>query len=226
MGAGASVSANNTKTSITNDVFQKSESECIAECSNLQENIVIVINDGSVIGGDLILDQSCLANALCTMITDLESITQQTTVTNQEADSDVGLNWFQMGFAGAVNNSSTSVHNTTTQIISSLCKATAENVQENITILINGGSRIVGDVQLQQSGNATANCAIESTASATVVQDTTTDQTAKATTGIDLYALLLILVGGGIAIAVVNTANQKKGDDKKKSTQMSSLMAT
>lgn len=212
MGAGVSTAVNNTRTTISNDVYQKADNVCRADCTNEISNIDIVV-DGSNIPGGIEFKQACTAQALCTMRTVLDSVVNQNSVTNQEADSTAGPPLFSASVATSINNSRTNIQNTTTQIISNVCEASTSNLITDVNILISDSN--VAYIAFDQEGNATADCAIDSTASSTVDQTSRTEQTATATTGIDLGALIAIVViaiVGGIVMQQSNSNKQNKDE--------------
>jgi len=212
MGASVSTAVNDSYTNIRNTVFQEANNTCTATCSNLQEGDVIIISGGSNVGGNIILDQQCTADSLCVMRTNLDSIVQQGSITNQDSTAKAKQPWFSANVATTYNYSTTFIENMTTQIITNVCEAIVENIQRNITILIDSGSNVVGDVQLTQSGSATANCAIDASASSSVTQTSSTDQTATSVSGSDLSAIIIALICAGALVAAMST---KKKDDKK-----------
>lgn len=215
MGAGASTAVNTTRTDISNEVYQKSDNVCRASCSNIAEDITIVIENSNVPGG-ITFTQACSAQALCTMRTNLDSVVNQNSVTNQNAEATVGIPLFTAGVATTINNSKTNIQNTTTQIINNVCEANVQNLLSDINILVSDSN--VGFLAFDQEGSAVADCAIDATASSVVDQTSRTEQTATSTVGTDIFALIvlaiIVLGGGGIMAA----ANKKKdeNDEKKK----------
>jgi len=196
MGASFSASANLSNQMAINETLQESTAICLARCTNEVENINIVIDNGSKIG-DIVIDQQCTSDALCTIKHELQAITYQGLELTQNATSETQGNslftWPGISAAVAANISNQMTYNTTTQLITSICEAEATNKVGNVNVYVSNQSE-VGGFYINQSSSATADCYIENSAKAITTQTTKTTQTAEATSG----SALVIICRHGI----------------------------
>jgi high-affinity nickel permease len=225
MGASLGININVAKQMSTNEIYQSSFSICSASCQNLSEDEKYIINNSSIVG-DLNLSQKCNAEALCVMKTNLEAIAAQ----QLEAQSSVttlspgGL--FNWTYGANTNVTSQTLENTYSQTINNLCQAEASNYRSGTLLYINDSS-VVGDVDLSQSGSAQSQCAIENTASASVVQSSETEISTFTKSG---SVLIILSIVTAIILVTLGTAyfaaEQKKSEGEARTGQLKTLAET
>lgn len=203
MSLNVNTSINDNEQTSINNVFQSANSQCTASCRQRQDGVNVIVSNSKT--GNITLSQTCQANALCVMRTNLDTIAQQQLTAKQNAEASAQgssssgvLGWLGIGVSvnTSANISKQTLENSTTQIINNNCNSTVDQIQQNINILVSDNAE-VGQVDLSQTGDATASCAISSAASAKITQSGTSDQTATALSG-SVWATIII----GLAIVL------------------------
>ena len=207
MGYSVNTSVNTVKQTSVNNVFQSSRSLCVANCVNTIEGVNIIIGPGATVDA-ITFKQECAAEALCAMKNNLDAVAsnQLAAIQNAEASSVprsvLTGDWPGFSINSTFNKTVQSLSNTTTQIIDSVCEANSENYLSNVNVFVGEGAGI-GNVEFIQVGEATADCAIDNLASATVSNLAVSDQTALSTSG-SIWLLIVVVLGiCGTVIAVV-----------------------
>lgn len=208
MGANLSASFNAVNQNSINNVYQRSSSECNADCTNKISNVNVNITDGSDVG-NVTFTQECSAQALCTLRSDLKTVAAQQLKSRQAGSADTTC-WALFCANASSNITNQVMENTTTQIITNTCNATSENLLTDVNVLISGST--VGDVAFDQtSQGAVANCSISNSASASINQSAESTQTASGSISVFvviIIAIVIIIVISGAGL--LNRANQRK----------------
>ncbi|MHB1910324.1 MAG: hypothetical protein ACYCQJ_15870 [Nitrososphaerales archaeon] len=162
-----------------NNIVQESHSICWASCTNEIDTVTIVIDEGSRIG-DILIQQECQADSLCTIKTELESIATQQLKAIQAAEA-ISQPPLYLTASWAINTTTNIVNqtleNTISQVINTSCEAEANNSIRNVVVYANNNSEIAG-LTIKQEANAQASCTIENTARSSVTQSSSAEQTA------------------------------------------------
>jgi len=199
MGSSINNTLNTTVQTSVNNVFQEAFNVCKTECTNTFSGVNIIIGPGSKVG-DIVIDQKCRSDSLCTMKNQLDAIaTQQLEAIQQAESKDPGKLGIIKGVSinTAVNFTTQVLSNTITQVIGNVCQASANNLITNVNVYTGPGSE-VGTIEFTQEGSATASCAIENLAAISVIQSSQSNQIATSKTG-----SALVLIFGVVAIAVI-----------------------
>jgi hypothetical protein len=214
MGSSVNTAANTVVQTSTNDIFQASSSMCKASCTSEFSGGNIVIGPGAKVG-DITITNKCNSDALCTMKTELDAIATQQLDAAQLAEASAPgqaalITWPGFSVNTTFNFTTQVLSNTVTQVIDSVCQATADNLITNVNVYV-GANAEVGAIEFTNEGDATAECAIENTAGVSVSQETTVEQSAVSTAGSVLVLIILIV---GIAVILISlawiTAESKK----------------
>lgn len=228
MGSSVNTAINTEIQTSTNQIFQSAQNVCQANCTAVNENINIVITNGSKIG-NINITNACTASALCTMRSNLSAITEQQLQAVQQAQAkNNGNSWFTWpGFS--VNTTSNfleqTLQNSYTQTISNVCAASANDLNENINVYVSGST--VADIDIANTANATANCAIDNTVSASVTQNETSNQDASSTNGSIAVLIIAIIVIAIIVIAVVwigSSSKKQQSTEQQQQQKQSTLL--
>ena len=226
MGSSINTAVNTEIQTSTNQIFQSSQNICQANCTAVNENINIVITDSTV--GNINITNSCTASALCTMRSNLSAIsTQQLQAVQQTEATNNGNSWFT--WPGYSINTTTNylqqtLENSYTQSISNVCAASASGLNENINVYVSGST--VAGIDIGNTVNASASCAIDNTVSASVTQSEVSSQTATSTNGNVAVLIIAIIVIAIIVIAVVwlGTSSKKKQSAEEQQKQKQSTL--
>jgi hypothetical protein len=212
MGSSVNTSVNTEIQTSTNQIFQSAQSVCQANCTAVNENINVVITNGSKVGNINITNQ-CTASALCTMRSNLSSITEQQLEAVQQAQAkNNGNSWFTwpgMSINTTSNFLEQTLQNSYTQTITNVCNATTTDLNKDINVYVSGST--VADVNISNIGNASASCSIDNTISASVTQNESSNQSATSTNGsISVLIVAIIAIAVVIIVVVWLGASQRK----------------
>lgn len=223
MGISFSASANLANQMAVNETLQESTAICLARCTNEVENINIIVDNGSKVG-DIVIDQQCQSDALCTIKHELQAITYQGLELTQNAVAESQGNslftWPGITMAVAANISNQMTYNTTTQLITSICEAEANNSVRDVNVYVSNNSEVAG-FYINQSASATADCYIENTAKAVTTQTTSGSQVADAKSG---SVLVIIFTMIAIAVIVLGMAYINMENSKVKTQSQSDVL--
>lgn len=178
-----------------NSVLQTASNVCLAICDQNVEDIEIIIDNGSRMG-DVVIEQKCDVDALCSMKTSLESISLQQLESAQEAETknegNSWLTWPSWGVNRSVNYNKQTMMNIITQVVDNTCQAQSSQQVRGITVYANNNSEIAG-FNINQEASVNAECMMETTGSVMASQSAISDQYAKSTSG-NMIATLIALV--------------------------------
>ena len=225
MGASVNTAVNNSTQTSINNAFQTASSVCNVNCQDIV-NGLNVNADASSIGG-VTINQTCTPEALCTMRTSLDAISDQQLAAQQNAQATaaggggiLGSGVFAWAVNTTVNNTNQTLENSTTQVINNVCNASSLDYVGNVNITASNGGQI-GQVLISQTGSPKAACAISATASARNSQKTLSDQTAISKTVDSILATVIALaVLGLIGTILAGGSTSKK--DTSEGTEMTS----
>jgi len=219
-----------------NDFYQETRSECLAFISQTIQDVTVYIGPGASLAGDITFTQKAEQEASCMLNTQLESLTTtqldsiQAQFSTQEAenqtDPDIPTSvfGFAFGYTPGIHRTRNHTENLTeqvalteqtmknniTQMISTSCGATTEQMQQNIVVYLAEDAEVGGSVTFAQEAPQTLGCSIlnastvesSNTASAEQKQDST--QSAKQTSG--MVDVIMIIAIALVAIAAIGVA--------------------
>lgn len=202
----------NTQKSM-NEVYQSSSQSCTASCSDIQSGNVIFL-DGTT-SGDISFTQNCTANANCMMDQALQSLTDQLLTLKQGNQTEANLFGGGINFGSVnLNLSDQEIKNQVTQIMSSLCTADVNNVQNgNIVYARNSKT---GKISFTQSGNANADCVMQNAATAKAnLSASATQSNAVVAGGIGgIIGLVIFIIILAIILGIVSRSVNKMGQNQ------------
>jgi hypothetical protein len=202
MGVNVSTATNIETQESINDFYQSASEECYVTCSATQGGQFIVITGSTV--GDIAIQNSCSAVAECSMTNSLSSLSTQSLSSDQTSEAQNSpqsfFSWPAVNVGTTTNYIDQTLDNTITQILTSSCTASSQQLQENVTIDI--ANSTVGDISVANTGQATAACSMNNTASIVSYATGSSTQTATSKNGrsIGLYGFIILAI---IAIAVI-----------------------
>lgn len=193
-----------------NKVLQESNTVCFAECQNVVNNITLVINNGSQMG-DIKITQQCDSNSLCSIKNSFETVSIQTLESYQFAESKgTGICPFKTACAPmATNINEQYLFNSTSQVFNTVCIADAQSSATNVLVFVNDNSS-VGGFEIEQVGQATADCSLDNTARAYSSQTSKTEQVAIAGKGFGVLVLILLITALIVGIVFYFNTSLKK----------------
>ena len=217
MGASVNTAVNNSTQTSVNNAFQTASSICNVDCREDVDNVNITANASSI--GGVTISQVCTPEALCTMRTSLDAISDQQLQAQQNAQATaaggggiLGSGVFAWAVNTTVNNTNQTLENSTTQVINNVCNASAEEYISNVNITATNGGTI-GQVLLSQAASPKAACAISATASARSSQKETSDQVAISKTVDSILATIIGLAILGLIGTILASGGKKDPTD-------------
>lgn len=182
MGASSSVAASQQ----TAEAFlsQQFYGSCDISCTNRQENVnVALIN--SVLDGDINLTQKCSTNGNCMISSSADATSSVLFKAGNSSNAKNASNLFSgsiLNFDSSVAQTNQDIKQTILQNTTEKCNVSTLNEMDDINILAEN-SKIGGDINLSQSGNAKGKCQLGNSFSAAAAA--TGMATDKATSGKD-----------------------------------------
>ncbi len=205
----------NNQTSI-NEIYQSSEQVCSANCSQTQSGNIIVIEGSNV--GDVLLTQTCEADASCFMENSVESILTILQEIKQSAEIGLAIpsRVIGMDVNTLINQSDVEQRSVITQQLESYCIAEVDQVQQDNIIYLK--STISPAVGLTQLGNANADCVMRNIARARIDLQQKGDQTtsnsiiSSAIIGAIIAVVLIIIIISAVRSRTKKNKGQGQGN--------------
>jgi hypothetical protein len=208
---------NQNKQVTLNEVYQQSEQNCTASCSNVQSGNTVFL-DGTTTG-DITFKQVCSASATCVMNNTVESVLESLQSLKQQNKTEANL--FGGGFnhmSVNLNLSEQELNNRVKQIIGTNCEAVVDNLQSDN--LVYARNSTTGNITFEQNGNAQADCIMTNLAIAKANLKQQADQSnstvAGGTAALIMFALIAI---AGAVLAYMSKKDKKAEEDKKAADQ-------
>lgn len=182
------------------NIMQKFSGSCDIKCQNRISDVNIDLID-SVIGGSVLLSQTCAANGSCiignTMTGIVDTMFKAQGSTNaHDTGSIVGAGNSETANSSSYQDLYQSVQNYSTQT----CNVGSYNEMDNINIFADN-TQIVGDIAVSQSGSTVGKCQLTNNMSAASKAAVTADLTASS--GKDKKASKFSSAGSFLIFAVV-----------------------
>jgi len=211
MGASLSTSSADVVNNAIATTYQSSTNDCNAVCQDIISGVDIILNNTTT--GNITFDQTCTADAGCSMQNAIDSTVSalQLATANATASSPI----LPIGFQVTVTKSSTTndINTALTQELTNLCHA--DTSLTTTDVLIYATNSKTGDIGFLQNGDAHADCVMSNTAKINLSLEQ--KGTATATSGLDLGALvglIMVVVIIIIVVGVIMKANKKNKDDQ------------
>lgn len=186
-----SAQVNQSKQKLMNEVYQKTSQSCTATCENIQSGNVVFL-DGTTTG-DITFQQTCTADASCSMTQSLQSVTDLLVQLKQGNKTEASL------FGGGLNVGTVNLNlndqdigNQVKQIMETLCSADVTNVQNGNMVYARNSK--TGDISFTQTGNAKADCVMQNSASAIANLRAQADQSNATSATIGAFGALILIV--------------------------------
>jgi len=202
-----------------NETYQEANQSCVASCSNVQSGNTIFL-DGSTTG-NITFDQTCTANASCSISTTLDNLVTQLQAADQSNANTSTLFGGLNAMSIATNISVQDTKNQIKQIMNTICNANVDNLQSNNMIYARNST--TGNIAFTQNGNAQADCIMKNIAIAKA------DQTQKATQsnaitagGMGIFIVIAMII---IVLALISS-RKKNPEQGQQPTQASSTVGT
>ena len=213
MGAGFSAGASQNIMRGQSELVESYKGNCPVTCTNITEGTVIILKDTTVNG--IKFTQKCTANAQCMFDVSLAGLSKMLFNNDVKQKTKNASGFLSMNFDLSESYSEQDISQSIRQSVDQTCSANTANIIKDVTILAEN-SDIGGDgIIFDQSGNATAACAMNATTKADLIGQGT-NTVSQVTGGNDLYTIIAIVVAvivvGGIAIFYLRKTGGKKSD--------------
>lgn len=196
LGLNVTSNYNESRQTFEAETSQILNTSCNAICGAIQENVVIDVSGGRNI--NITLQQACSANASC-MITNVASSLAELALQNeQEAIASGKLPFVGANISVNSNISKQEISNIFEQEIKSRCNVQVDFLQQDINIIAKDVNN--GNIVLNQSGNATADCIMDIAAKVRGKYTARVKQTAVSSFGFSIFFILAIV---GIILAFI-----------------------
>lgn len=209
---------NNTAQEQLNQTYQEANQSCVASCSNVQSGNTVFLDGSST--GDITFDQTCTADASCTISTTLENLVAQLQASEQGNETTAnlfgGIN--HMALNSNVLNQSTT--NQVKQIMNTICSADVDNLQSNN--LIYARNSTTGNIAFTQNGNAQADCIMTNLAIAKADQTQRATQNNSVTAGGTAFFIVIAIIVIALALVASRKKNPEQGQDQNAQTKPAS----
>ena len=209
-----STTVTNQTQNILNTTYQSASNSCTANCVNIQQGQVIVLNNTTA--GNITFTQQCTADASCYMTNALDAA-----VANyQKLNTTVGASpAFFPGLQVNTTVASTTqdITNQLTQVMNNLCNGAVSNAQ--IGQIIYATDSTLQNISFVQNGSAQADCVMENTARLQLQNQQVGDLTAKSGSQNSLIAAIVAAVVILIVIVVVSRVLKKNTSEKTDETK-------
>lgn len=226
MGNQASSESLASTESISNQINNVSNENCITACDSEISNINMII-ENSDIEGDVNVSAVCnILGSSCILKAALSTSVQNTQKNKQlgaTMQSDSPLNWFSSQSSNIQESNNQSISNKVSNVMNSTCQNNSTSTVDGVNIELIG-DKVGGNINVDSKGNITkSQCIIDNVARTTLANEQSNSQTAKVMQGSPiLFAIIaiviivvvvmigLVILGvGGIAL---KTAMLKKGN--------------
>jgi len=213
MGANVSTNIANNVQEVQDSLMQETNQTCQATCSNVSKGQAIEIIGSHT--GNIDLSQKCVVDSSCVMSQALNTSISDilTSLSKQKIDTDQAI--FPNLEIDANTNSSTITQRTSnmiTQIMTTNCQATSENIKNDQLIYIQ--SSVTGNINATQSGSARSQCAMNNMAKNVllnkVMSDNDQTSVSKTALGMIASAIFLCAIIGAIGFLFVKMSGKKK----------------
>jgi hypothetical protein len=184
--------------SISNQINNVSNENCINACDSDISNINMII-ENSDIEGDINVSAVCnILGASCILKASLSDTVQNTQKNKQLAETlqeSDPFTWFSSSSANTTEDSNESIANRVSNIMNSTCQNDSDDSVSGVNIELIG-DRVGGSLNVDAKGNITkSQCIIDNVSRTTLSNDQTNSQTAKVMQGSPiLFAILGIVI--------------------------------
>lgn len=197
--------------SITNQINNVANENCITACTSELSDVNVIIENSDV-EGDInisavcnILGSSCVLKAALSNSVQNVQKNKQLGETMQSASF---LTWFSNQNNDTVESSNQSTANRVSNIINSTCQNNSTNSVDGVNIEVLAGSKVGGNINVQSDGTISkSQCIIDNTIRTTLSNDQTNDQTAKVFQGspilFGIIAVVIVVVVIMIGIVIL-----------------------
>lgn len=215
MGISASASVNKTVQTAVTESYQRAQNSCTANCSQLQQGNVIVLDNTTA--GDITFTQRCEAEASCYMDNSLDALVEA--YQNAESDATAKPAFFPgIQVNATVNSTTQEIKNELTQIMENLCSADVNQViQDNIVYATDS---TVGNIGFLQEGNASASCVMENAGRLTAQMKQDGKSTATSGTyGAGITGIIVLVIVIVVIVWAIGKFNKNKGETRPRPTK-------
>ena len=216
--------------SISNQINNVSNENCITACDSDISNVNMIIEDSDIEGNVSISSVCNIIGSSCILKAALSSSVQNTQKNKQLGEtmqSASPLTWFSNQSSSTQESNNQSVSNRVSNILNSTCQNNSTSKVDGVNIELIG-DKVGGNVSENSQGNISkSQCVISNTARTTLSNDQSNSQTAKAMQGspilFAIIGIVIIVVVVMIGIVIVGVGGLGglallKGADKKKSS--------
>lgn len=192
--------------SITNEINNISNENCIQTCTSKTSDVSVIL-EGSTIRGDINISSYCsIMGSSCSLKASLTTDLHNTQKTKQagtlldEQDPLCILGDLFGDSASITENSNESIANRVTNILNSICQQQSSSTTEDINVeLVN--DNVIGNINITSGAQVSkTNCIIDNMARTTIANDQTTDQSEKLLQG---SPLLFAIIGIVILVVII-----------------------
>ena len=196
-----SAQVNQQKQTTTNDIYQRSEQICNAQCSQIQSGNTVFL-DGSTTG-DITFNQQCDVEASCMMNNAIDTVLEVLQDIKQGNATEASL--FPNFGSVNLNLSDQELRNEVQQILETVCSADVEQQQGDNMVYARNSS--TGDIGFFQQASARANCVMTNSASANLNLQQKGDQS-NTIAGLGLGGIIGLVIVIVIILVIVNAFNR------------------
>lgn len=216
MGMSISTTVTNQTQNILNTTYQSASNSCTANCVNIQQGQVIVLNNTTA--GNITFTQQCTADASCYMTNSLDAaVANYQKLTTEAGASPAFFPGLQINTT--VASTTQDITNQLTQVMNNLCNGAVSDAQ--IGQIIYATDSTLQNISFVQSGNARADCVMENTARLQLQNQQVGDLTATSGKNNSLISAIIAAVVIIVIIIVIagvlkkNTSEKPKTDETK-----------